>query len=171
MAVNKKKGARVSKDLASPKARKTKHPRPTGEEIGKWVKGQHALNDATKNPEAPNMGAAFHEHGLNRPGRKFRAAAQLPRINESAPVPYARTDQGTEQNTFERYKAVQKWRSERPGSGSPSGATHQQWVSWGSRNPNRGSNLSHALSGKQWTKNVDAGVYNRFKHGDNQRED
>lgn len=162
MAINKKKGTKAPKSLTHPK----KAPKgPSKAALRQWVSTQHDINAARKDPETPNMGAAFHAHGLNRPGRKERAAAMLPKTPKGV-------SQGTEANTFERYKAVKQWLSERPGGGSPSGATHQQWVAWGSRNPNIGSLRSHALSGKQWSADKqDYGTYNRFKHGENRRED
>lgn len=123
----------------SSKAKNPPLPQPSAEDQQKWLKGQKALNSIVQANKtlAPKdrtpVGESFREHGKARPGRASHAGRAL------------RAGSDTLANTPERAQAVEEWKSRRPGGGSPSGATHSQWVSWGVQNPNRASNAGRAL--------------------------
>ena len=112
-------------------------PTPTRKEASGWIKQQHSINVSRYDLQSPqNKGDVFRQHGLQAPGRYTRASAAMRRGTPEGAGAYG---------TPERAKAVRQWQSERPGGGSPSGASHQQWVAWGTRNPNRASNASRAM--------------------------
>ena len=89
-----------------------------------YVKAMHAANRDNASTQV------FRDLSLNRPGR-LSASGRGMRAGADTPT-----------GSPEREEAVLKWRAERPGGGSPSGATHAQWTDWGSRNPNRASMAS-----------------------------
>lgn len=101
-----------------------------------WLETQYRINAtqfaAPEKPGEPNKKTlAFREHAKTRPGRVAQAARTLPKSKSFSTSPA---------DSDERKAEVEAWKKQRPGGGSPSGATHEQWVGWGSRNPNRGSN-------------------------------
>jgi len=119
------------------KSAKAKNPplqRPSREEVEGWVETQHS------NHWAGERTPSFREHGKAAPGRATRASATMNAVRSGEIA-----KEQTAWNSPERAAAVREWQKQRPGGGSPSGATHQQWVSWGKSNPNLASNASRAL--------------------------
>lgn len=101
-----------------------------------WLKTLHRIHYTQFEDEGAKS-EAFKEHAKTRPGRASQAARTLPKSKS-----FSQFASGTP----EREAEVKAWQRQRPGGGSPSGASHSQWTSWGSRNPNRGSNAGRTLS-------------------------
>jgi hypothetical protein len=107
-----------------------------------WVRQQHGINfwNSTVSrydlQSTYNRGDVFRQHGLQAPNR-IKRAGQIMRSG----APKGAGKYGTE----ERAAAVAEWQDQRPGGGSPSGASHEQWVAWGKANPNRASNAARAM--------------------------
>lgn len=97
-----------------------------------YVRAIHRIHH-TQFEEPGQKTEAFKSLAKDRPGRTSAAGRGLA-VGSSTPT-----------GSAERQAEVAKWRALRPGGGSPSGATHEQWVAWGSANPNRASMASGTL--------------------------
>ena len=93
-----------------------------------WTKTVHRIN-AGQFDKPGEKSAAFREHAMSRPGRIEQAARTLP------------------QKTETQYENTKEWLAARPkGGGRGVAAPHQEWVNWGSKNPNRKSMAGRALA-------------------------